>query len=197
VAAFAVTAAAAVAIAAFAATTNPPTLKVISAGSGTTVAPSAGGSPTTFAVPTSTATGDPGAAPVPAVAGSTALTTPVSPRPAPATVAPTTVTPTTVTLGSVTTTVTESDSGRSYVLRRGDRLVVNLNGSPIYTWTAPTSSNSLVLPRTTASPGATASSVFLAAVDGQSSVSAVDNPNCYPGCLPPSRLFKVSVTVTG
>ena len=93
--------------------------------------------------------------------------------------------------------MTEADSGKSYVLHRGDRMVVNLTGPAIYTWTEPASSNGVVLARTSGSSGATAGAVFAAAADGQASVSAADNPNCYPQCLPPTRLFQVSVSVTG
>jgi hypothetical protein len=32
---------------------------------------------------------------------------------------------------------------------------------------------------------------------GKASVVAVDNPNCYPQCLVPSRLLQVGVTVSG
>lgn len=89
------------------------------------------------------------------------------------------------------------DSGRHFWLRRGDRLMLRLVGPTIYTWSAPTTSNRAVLRRLSASAGMTATATFRAVAPGAVQVSAVDSPNCYPLCLPPSRLFSLSVTVTG
>lgn len=92
-----------------------------------------------------------------------------------------------------TTTVTPSDSGGRYRLRVGDHLVVRLSGASIYRWTVPTSLHGTVLMRTAVT---VASATFVARSPGQSRVSAVGNPVCYPQCLAPSRLFVVDVTVT-
>jgi len=109
----------------------------------------------------------------------------------PPTPANTTATP------SRTITVTQADSGRSYALHRGDHLIVQLTGPSFYIWTEPSSSNQAVLQRTGGSTGATASAAFVARSTGKATVSAIDNPNCYPQCLPPSRLFEVGVSVVG
>ena len=53
-----------------------------------------------------------------------------------------------------TITVTQADSGRSYALHPGDRMVVQLSGPSNYTWTEPTSSDKAVLQSTGASSGA-------------------------------------------
>ena len=96
-----------------------------------------------------------------------------------------------------TITVTQADSGRSYALHTGDRLVVQLSGPSNYTWTEPTSSDQAALQSTGGSSGASASAGFLAVAMGTVKVTATDNPNCYPKCLAPSRLFEVTVSVRG
>ena len=96
---------------------------------------------------------------------------------------------------SRTITVTQADSGRSYTLRVGDRLVVHLSGPSIYTWTKPVSSDQAVLRRTGGSSGSEATATFVAEAKGAVKVTAMDNPNCYPQCLAPSFLFVVSVSV--
>jgi len=98
---------------------------------------------------------------------------------------------------SRTITVTQEDGGRSYALQVGDRLVVELSGPSIYTWTEPVSSDQAVLQRTGGSPGSTATATFVANAQGKSEVTAIDNPNCYPRCLAPSHLFLVQVSVVG
>jgi hypothetical protein len=94
-----------------------------------------------------------------------------------------------------TLVVDQIQSGGHYVLHRGDHLIVRLASSSLYTWSAPTSSNEVVLVRIGATAGASASATFVAKAPGQAEVNAVDNPTCYPQCLPPSRLFTVSVRV--
>jgi hypothetical protein len=96
-----------------------------------------------------------------------------------------------------TLSVTQADSGHSYTLHVGDRLVVQLSGPSIYTWTESVSSNPAVLARSRGSSGATTTAIFVARAKGRARVTATDNPNCYPQCLPPSRLFVVTVTVLG
>ena len=98
---------------------------------------------------------------------------------------------------SQTIAVTEADSGRSYTLHRGDQLDVELSGPSSYTWTKPTSSDQGALQPVPTSSGSTASASFVAVRPGEATVTATDDPNCYPECLAPSRLFEVSVSVTG
>lgn len=93
--------------------------------------------------------------------------------------------------------ISTSDSGRQITLQRGDRLNVYLVGPSSYAWTTATASNSAVLNRVSADSGSSVSrAVFVARGPGWSTVTAVDNPRCYPQCLPPSRLFQVRVLVT-
>lgn len=80
--------------------------------------------------------------------------------------------------------------------RKGDRLKVRLSGSSAYTWTEPATSDKAVLRRTGGSSGPTASATFLATAEGKVDITAIDNPNCYPQCLAPSRLFRVTVSVS-
>lgn len=94
---------------------------------------------------------------------------------------------------AVTVTATEADAGARFVLARGDRFAVRLAGPSNYTWTVPTVSDPTVLQRVSGGPGR---AVFLAVGAGSITVSAVDNPNCYPQCLPPSRLVQFTVTVS-
>lgn len=94
---------------------------------------------------------------------------------------------------AVTVTVTQSDSGATYNLRRGDKIVVNLLGPTLYTWTVPVVSAPTVLERLSGAPGHAA---FLATGSGTTTISAEDSPNCYPACLPPTRLFQIHVVVT-
>ncbi len=94
-----------------------------------------------------------------------------------------------------TTIVTEADSGRSYTLHRSDRLIVRLSGPSIYSWTKAMSSNQAVLQRMGGSTGRTTTTTFVARGKGRAKVTATANPNCYPECLAPSRLFVVSISV--
>jgi hypothetical protein len=94
-----------------------------------------------------------------------------------------------------TIVVTEADSGSRYRLHLGDHLIVRLAGPSIYTWTEPESSKSAVLRRTVGASGSTATAAFAARATGRAKVTATDNPNCYPQCLPPSFLFYIGVTV--
>ena len=101
------------------------------------------------------------------------------------------------TISERTTTATQVDSGRSYTLRKGDHLDVELVGPSNYTWSEPTTSDQGVLRPVASTPGSTAAADFLAVGTGHARVSAIDNPNCYPQCLAPSRQFGVSASVAG
>lgn len=92
-------------------------------------------------------------------------------------------------------TVTQADSGRSYSLHVGSRLFIQLIGPAIYTWSEPVSSKVSVLERLVGSSGNIATATFVARSTGRVRVTAIDNPNCYPQCLPPSRLFVVTISV--
>lgn len=90
-------------------------------------------------------------------------------------------------------TVTLGDAGASYALHVGDQLVVDLASGSIYRWSVPQAGDATVLERVAAGAG---TATFDAVGAGSTTVTAVGNPTCYPGCLAPSRLFDVKVTVT-
>lgn len=94
-----------------------------------------------------------------------------------------------------TINVTQADSGRTYSLTRGTRLVVELSGPTIYTWTAPVSSNPSVVKRLASSSSNATLTTFVAQMKGESRITAVGNPTCYPQCLMASRLFTITATV--
>ena len=94
-----------------------------------------------------------------------------------------------------TVTVSNAENGHTVTLRVGDTLVIHLTGPASYTWSAPISADPQVLARLSSAGGASASATFRAATPGGTRVTSVDNPNCYPQCLPPSRLYAVTVTV--
>ncbi|HXQ59770.1 MAG TPA: hypothetical protein VN799_06715 [Acidimicrobiales bacterium] len=96
-----------------------------------------------------------------------------------------------------TVTVTQADNGQSVTLHKGDRLDVRLSGPSGFTWTEPVSSDPGVLRRKAGSSGKTASASFLAVSAGTVTVTAIDNPNCYPLCEIASRPFGIDVSVTG
>ena len=95
----------------------------------------------------------------------------------------------------VTVGLSASDSGRQFILRRGDRLKVVLRGPANYIWSLPTSTKLSVLQALGASRGNVARATFVAIRRGRGSINATDAANCYPECLPPSRLFTLSVVV--
>ena len=97
----------------------------------------------------------------------------------------------------VSVPITTWDNGRQITLRLGDRLDLNLVGPSTYAWTKMVASSAVVLNRLSVTWGNSVSrAVFVARGPGRSTVSAVDNPRCYPQCLSPSRLFQVRVLVT-
>ena len=91
--------------------------------------------------------------------------------------------------------VTLASSGETRVLHLGEGLVVRLTGPSMYTWTAPSSSRPRLLARVSSSSGSVGAATFLARSPGRVLVSAVDTPNCYPQCLPPSRVFTLHVVI--
>jgi hypothetical protein len=112
--------------------------------------------------------------------------------------------PTTAGTHPATVTVTEADDGKSYALRRGDRLVVQLG--PGSKWTEPASSNEAILARTGGSANAdgSAQASFSAGATGTAEVTATGTAppspcrTAKPPCMMPdyARQFRVSVTVS-
>jgi len=97
----------------------------------------------------------------------------------------------------VSVPVSTTDNGRQITLRPDDRLNVHLVGPSSYAWTKVAASSAVVLQRVSFTWGnSVVRAVFVARGHGSSTVTAVDNPRCYPQCLSPSRLFQVRVLVT-
>jgi hypothetical protein len=136
------------------------------------------------------------------VASGSATATVVAPPPSPARATPT-ATPTAGPPpknspepgGSVA--LSNGDNNTSITVHVGTSVVVSLSPSPSYRWSEPASSNGAALGQTggAANPDGSATGSFMATSPGQAQLSAVENANCYPQCLPPSRLWRVMVTV--
>jgi len=91
--------------------------------------------------------------------------------------------------------LTQDDSGRRFTIDVGDHVHVKLTGPTLYTWSEPTASKTAVLQRVSGTSGSTAKALLVAVASGRSNIIATDNPDCYPQCLPPSRLFRVTIKV--
>jgi hypothetical protein len=97
---------------------------------------------------------------------------------------------------SRTISVTLADSGRSYTLRKGDRLDVQLSGPSGFTWTEPASSDQSVLHRTNGTSGTMATGTFVAKAKGKVEVTATGKPNCSASPCPALLLlFQVKVSI--
>ena len=94
-----------------------------------------------------------------------------------------------------TISVNGADTGRTYRLHPGDHLIVHLSASSPYTWSEPVSSSPRVLTRVSGSAGAVTSTTFVARTPGRAVVRASENAICYPQCLPPTRLFSITIHV--
>ncbi len=89
-------------------------------------------------------------------------------------------------------TVTQADASAPITLAKGQQLVVNLSAAAAFTWSTPAAANATILMRLSGSPG---HATFRAVGVGSTSVSAVQSPDCYPACLPPSKLVQFRVIV--
>lgn len=161
--------------------------------------PSPQPTPSPAPVPDATATADPtqSLAPVPRLSATAEATLRPEPTPAKSAVP----TPNATASAAEIVEVSEADSGRTIVLRRGDFLVVTLHGSAGFPWTVPASNDSNVLPRvghTTANGGDTQVAKFVAERTGDATVSATQDPTCRdatPPCAAPSRAFEITVDI--
>lgn len=144
-----------------------------------------GGSPATATPQTVTPAGSASAVVVPPPTAPGPVQTP---RATPARTAP----------SAGTVTLSDSSDGTSITVHAGTTIVVDLAASSSYRWTEPDTSNAGVVRRSSGSTGAdgSATATFDAVSPGSADLSAVDNPDCLPqGCRPPSRLWRVTVTV--
>ncbi len=96
---------------------------------------------------------------------------------------------------TLTVRVDVGDAGRSITLRVGDRLTLVLGGTSLYLWSAPASSAPAVLFTVNSIGGGVARATFVARGAGRAQVSSTETPRCYPQCLMPSRLWRVSAVV--
>ena len=86
-----------------------------------------------------------------------------------------------------------SDNARRLVLARGATLVVRLAPRGLYAWSSATASARL---GTRLSLGGTSVLAdFVGRESGGATVRATATPTCYPQCLMPSQLYRLSVTV--
>ena len=112
--------------------------------------------------------------------------------------------------GSTTTTapattgdvvVTQDDAGKTFDLRVGQRLIVNLQGSGGWDYTEPASDDSAVLARLSGGADAStgdATATFRGQAVGQAHATWTKDPPCRkanPPCMPPTALFEVTVNV--
>ena len=97
----------------------------------------------------------------------------------------------------ITLAIGSADSGRRYSLRVRDHISIDLHGPSAYVWQPVVSSAPGVLRVVSANAGPVARASLVARSPGRSTVSAIDNPRCYPQCLAPSRIFRVLLFVSG
>jgi cytoskeletal protein RodZ len=93
-------------------------------------------------------------------------------------------------------TITASDSGKTFVVHRGQHVDVDLSSS-LYTSTEPASSDEMRVHRTGGNSGDNAKGSFMAESDGAADITSTQTPKCYPACKLKSNLFQVHITVTG
>jgi hypothetical protein len=93
--------------------------------------------------------------------------------------------------------LTNQDDGGSITVHVGATLSVSLTPAPSYRWTEPLSSNEAVVRRASGAtrPDGSVTATFVVLAGGGAQISSSDNPACYPQCLPPSRLWRVTISV--
>ena len=88
-----------------------------------------------------------------------------------------------------------ADDGGWFSLVVGGRLTLRLAGGTPYRWTAPTATPAGPLGAIASAGGEAAAATLVARRPGVVRVSVIGTPVCYPQCLLPSRLFRVTVSV--
>jgi len=97
-----------------------------------------------------------------------------------------------------TITLTARDSGATVTATAGASIVVRLGAVTNFKWSIPDSSDGGVVSRTDGVVGSdgSAEATFKVIGPGQATLSAVDNPRCFPICaLPPAGGWSVTITV--
>jgi hypothetical protein len=96
---------------------------------------------------------------------------------------------------ALTLHLTSADSGNTYTVRRGDRLLVSLQADAKYTWSEPSATTSTVR-RISGRSGVSAAGRFVAGRNGRTTLVATQRPNCKAGCSSKPHRFSVNVIVT-
>jgi hypothetical protein len=97
---------------------------------------------------------------------------------------------------ALTLHLTSADTGNTYSVRPGDRVVVALNAVAKYTWSEPNVTKSTVVRRISARAGASAHALFVARASGRTMLVATQKPTCATGCSARTRRFWLNVVVT-
>src|SRR5713101_4675931 len=92
--------------------------------------------------------------------------------------------------------ITSNDSGKTFVVHRGQQVDVDLSSS-LYTSTEPASSDEMRVNQTGGNSGENAKGSFMAMSDGDADITSNQTPKCYPACTMKNILFQVHITVTG
>lgn len=92
--------------------------------------------------------------------------------------------------------VTLADNGQTIAVFRGTSFVLSLGRD--LDWQAQIADEAIVSRDQTATPPADSQGVYIAKQEGQTTLTATGNPQCYtavPRCLVPSRSFRITVVV--
>ena len=95
-------------------------------------------------------------------------------------------------------TLTAKNDGETETVRVGTDISVELAGVENFTWSIPATSDTAVVKPTAGIAGGDGSATadFTAVGAGQATLSAVDNPKCFPVCaLPPAGGWRVTIIV--
>ena len=93
-----------------------------------------------------------------------------------------------------TVALNAADSGRRYLVNVGDRVSLNLATTGVFRWSGVQTSDPAVLAVVSGLTPAGVT-VFQARRAGLATITATGNPSCYPQCLMPSRLLRITVVV--
>jgi hypothetical protein len=96
----------------------------------------------------------------------------------------------------LTLRLTSADSGDTYSVRPGDRVLVSLVPVAKYKWSEPTVTASRVASRISGRAGPSATGLFVAHASGRTTVVATQSPNCASHCSLKKHRFSVEVVVT-
>jgi hypothetical protein len=97
----------------------------------------------------------------------------------------------------VSYTVTVNDNGKTFTLRVGDNILLNL-GADMYDWNVSVDNPSVISLRMGVLAIQGSQGIFDAHAPGSATLTAVGNPKCInltPPCMMPSMLFNVTVIV--